>query len=104
MTGLLLSMLTAAGSVAVLPALSVTVPVTAWALPSVVTVCGPVQLATPDTASEQVNVTVTLLLFQPSAFATGFWVWPMVGDVLSMPKLTVCAASVLPATSVLQNI
>src|SRR3954463_5921828 len=27
----------------------------------------------------------------------------MVGEVLSMPKLTVCAASVLPAASVLQN-
>src|SRR3954447_25841286 len=103
MTGLVLSMLTAAGSVAVLPALSWTVPVTAWAWPSVVTVCGPVQLATPDSASEQVNVTVTSSLFQPSPFAAGLWAWPMVGDVLSMPKLTVCAASVLPAASVLQN-
>src|SRR4051812_45112643 len=103
MTGLVLSMLTAAGSVAVLPALSFTVPVTAWALPSVVIVCGPVQVATPDRTSEQVKVRVTLLLFQPSALAAGVWVWPMVGDVLSMPKLTVCAASVLPAASVLQN-
>ncbi len=33
MTGLVLSMLTAAGSVAVLPALSFTVPLTACALP-----------------------------------------------------------------------
>src|SRR3712207_4808701 len=103
MTGFVLSMLTAAGSVAVLPALSLTVPVTACALPSEVTVCGPVQLATPDSASEQVNVTVTFSLFQPSALAAGLWVWPMVGEVLSMPKLTVCAASVLPAASTLQN-
>ena len=103
MTGLVLSMLTAAGSVAVLPTLSVTVPVTACALPSVLTVCGPVQLATPESASEQVNVTVTFSLFQPSVFAAGLWVWPMVGEVLSMPKLTVCGASLLPATSVLQN-
>ena len=83
--------------------MSTTVPVTVWALPSVVTVCGPVQLATPDSASEQVNVTVTFALFQPSALAAGLWVWPIVGEVLSMPKLTVCAASVLPARSVLQN-
>src|SRR4051795_8660896 len=99
MTGLVLSMLTAAGSVAVLPASSLTVPVTAWALPSVVTVCGPVQLATPDSASEQVKVTVTSDLFQPSALAAGFWVRPMVGDDLSSPNDTVCAVSVLPATS-----
>src|SRR5919202_3394502 len=103
MTGLVLSMLTDAGSVAVLPALSFAVPVTVWALPSVVTLCGPVQLAIPDSASLHWKVTVTLVLFQPSAFAAGDWVCPIVGEVLSMPKLTVFAASVLPATSVLQN-
>ena len=54
--------------------------------PRSVTVCGPVQLATPDSASEQVNVTVTFVLFQPSAFAAGVWVWPMVGEVLSISK------------------
>src|SRR6476620_8492990 len=96
-------MLTAAGSVAVLPALSRTVPVTAWALPSVVTVWGPVQLATPDRAAEQAQVMVTFSLFQPSAFAAGSWVCPMVGEVLSIPKETLCAASVFPAVSVLQN-
>ena len=67
-------MLTVAGSVAVLPALSVAVPVTGWPLPSLVTVCGPVQLASPDSASAQENVTVTLPLFQPLTFGGGDWV------------------------------
>jgi hypothetical protein len=35
------------------------------------TVCGGVQLAIPERASPQVNVTVTLVLFQPFAFAAG---------------------------------
>ena len=43
-----MSMLTVAVSVAVLPALSVAVPVTCWAAPSVVVVTGAVQLATPE--------------------------------------------------------
>ena len=74
MVGGVLSMLTVAGSVAVLPALSVAVPVTGWPLPSPVTVCGPVQLASPDSASAQENVTVTLPLFQPLTFGGGDWV------------------------------
>ena len=70
--GLVLSMLTVAGSVAVLPALSIAVPVTGWSPPSVVTVCGAVQLAMPDSAwSAQVKVTVTSALFQPLPFAAG---------------------------------
>ena len=96
-------MLTVAGSVAVLPALSVTVPVTVWAWPSSVTCCGPVQPATPDTASEQLNVMVTAVLFHPSALAAGSWVCPIVGELLSMPNETDWWASSLPARSVLQN-
>ena len=73
MVGLVLSRLTVAGSVAVLPALSVAVPVTGWSLPSVVTVWGAVQLAIPDRSawSSQVKVTVTSALFQPLPFASG---------------------------------
>jgi hypothetical protein len=103
MVGLVLSMLTVAGSEAVLPALSLTVPVTGCALPSLPIVCGWVQAATPESASAHVKVTVTSVLFHPSGLAAGDCVCPMVGEVLSMPKLTVWAASVLPAASVLQN-
>ena len=51
MVGFVLSMLTVAGSVAVLPALSSAVPVTGWFWPSVVLVWGAVQLAMPESES-----------------------------------------------------
>ncbi len=103
MVGLVVSMLTVAGSEAVLPALSVTVPVTVWSLPSVPTVLFGPQLATPEPPlSPQVKVTVTAPLFQPFAFAAGDWAWVIVGGVLSMLTVTVFADSVLPALSVLQ--
>ena len=69
-----MSMLTVAGSVAVLPALSVAVPVTVWPRPSVVLVCGSVHEARPESASPHVKVTVTLELFQPLPFAAGLCV------------------------------
>src|SRR6266545_2754296 len=97
------SMETVAGSVAWLPALSTAVPGTGWSLPSVVTVCGPVQLATPDWVSEQVKVTVTAPLFQPLALAVGARSWLMVGGVLTILASRVLAASTLPALSTLQN-
>src|SRR3954471_3143934 len=80
--GLALSMLTVAGSVAEFPALSTAVPGTGCAWPGIVTGCGPVRLATPESASAQWNVTVTSVLFQPLSFASGDWVWPIVGLVL----------------------
>ena len=43
-----------------LPALSVAVPVMTWPAPTVVSVTGEEQVATPDNASVQVNVTVAL--------------------------------------------
>jgi hypothetical protein len=58
-------------AVAVFPALSLADPEIACFAPSVVTVWGGGQLATPDVASEQVKVTVTLELFQPFAFGGG---------------------------------
>src|SRR6266516_676580 len=54
------SMLTVAVSLALLPALSVPVPCTCCPPPSVVTLTGGVQLATPEPASVHVNVTVTV--------------------------------------------
>src|SRR3954453_23231508 len=69
MVGPVLSMLTPMVVVAVLPALSVAVPVTIWFSPSPVTVTGLVQRATPDSESEQVNVTITSPLFQPRSLA-----------------------------------
>src|SRR6266567_546385 len=67
MVGGVLSMLTVATSVAVLPALSTALPCTGWFWPSVVTVCGVVQLAMPDCPAclSHRNVTLTSVLFQP---------------------------------------
>src|SRR5262249_7975331 len=82
--GAVLSVLTVGGSVARLPALSNVMPVTGWSLPSVVTSWSVVQLATPDRLSAQRKCTVTLVLFQPLPLAAGDWVWPMVGEVVSI--------------------
>src|SRR5436190_7100323 len=95
-------MLTVAGSDALLLALSTAVPGAAWFLPSAVLVWGPLQLATPERLSLQVNITVTLVLFQPLALAAGAWLWLMVGEVLSILTCAVFAASTLPALSTLQ--
>src|SRR3954467_1450164 len=98
-------MLTVAGSVAVLPAVSTAVPVTVWLAPSPVTVWGAVQLAMPDKLdwSSQLKVTVTSVLFQPLPLAAGSWVWPIVGGVLSILTWISLWASLLPALSTLQN-
>ncbi len=75
---------------AVLSALSTAAPDTDWFAPSVEsrTLPPPVQLLMPDSASEQVSVTVTLLLFQPAELAAGAHVPPMVGAVLSSLTVT----------------
>src|SRR5205814_9664179 len=100
--GAVLSMLTNAGSEALLPALSSAVPSTVKAMPSVVLVCGPVQLATPERSSPQVKLTTTSVLFQPLALAAGAWTWLMVGEVRSILTCALLAASMLPALSTLQ--
>src|SRR5438045_358702 len=82
--GAVVSMLTVAGSVALLPALSTAVPGTGWLAPAVATVVGAVQVAMPERASAQVKVTVTSVLFQPAPFAGGVCAWLIVGDVLSI--------------------
>ncbi len=100
--GLVSSTLTVVSSVAELPALSVAVPWTFCAAPSPL-VTGDVQPAMPEPPSVQVKVTVTSLLFQPAALATGDCVWLMPGAVLSIFTSTFCWASTLPATSTLHT-
>ena len=100
--GAVLSRFTIAGSVAVLPALSVAVPVTSWASPSSATTWSGVHDAMPETASAQVNLTVTSLLFQPLAFGAGASVCEIVGVLPSIFTSTVLCASSLPALSTLQ--
>src|SRR5579864_833310 len=84
MTGGVSSMLTNTVVGVLFPALSTAVPGIGCFRPSVVTWTGAVQLAMPDSASVQVNVTVTAVLFHPAAFGGGS-TWPMiVGGLRSM--------------------
>ena len=102
--GSVLSMLTKADASAVLPALSLVLPLTSCSLPSAFTVCSEVQSLTPDRVgwSAQEKATCTSVLFQPWLFATGVWSWLMVGDWVSTFTVMVLGASTLPATSTLQ--
>src|SRR2546425_255751 len=77
-------MLTVAPAPAALPALSVAVPLAGCAAPSALSGIGAVQLATPEVASAQVNVTVTGVLFQPLPFAGVEVAALIVGAVWSM--------------------
>jgi hypothetical protein len=97
--GGVLSSLMLTDVLATLPALSMAVPETDWLTPSVVTVCGGGQVATPEDESVQLNVTVGLLLFQPAAFGTGDTTAVIAGDVWSTLTVTEVLA-VFPATSV----
>src|SRR4029077_4605356 len=87
-------------AVAEFPALSVTVPVTDWFVPSVPSVLGPETLATPERASEPVKLTVTLVLFQPDPFAGGLNDPVIWGGVLSILHGGVEKLALLPALSV----
>lgn len=87
-TGGVLSIFNVTCAVAVLPALSVAVPEMIWFAPSVLTRAAGEQAAIPERASEQLNVTVTLLLFHPAALAAGFAVAVMVGGTLSTPIMS----------------
>src|SRR5437870_2880125 len=89
---------------ALLPALSIALPAMVWFAPSP-TSTGGVQLATPDSESPQVKVTVGLpvaMLYQPvTAGLPGVMVRVIVGFVLSMLiPLTVEESAVFPALSV----
>jgi len=84
-----------------LSALSVQAPEADWPAPSVVSNVGEVQLASPESASLPLNVTVTSVLFQPLAFAPGLALALAVGAVLSMLMPEAVAGSLtLPALSV----
>src|SRR5213075_3010207 len=71
-----------------LPAASVQTPEADCPAPSVLSVTGDAQLAIPDKPSAPVNVTVTLVLFQPAAFGLGAAVALAVGGVLSIFTVT----------------
>jgi hypothetical protein len=65
----------------------------------VLTITGAGQIATPESESLQVNVTVTLALFQPFAFGGCDELADTVGGVLSMFSVMLVVA-LLPALSV----
>ena len=74
-----------------LPALSVQVPIELKAAPSAVKVWLTVGLTAPDVASEQFQLTVTSVLFQPLAFAAGVRETKLiVGLVASRLTVTLC--------------
>src|SRR5262245_61502620 len=85
MTGAVLSRLTTAVALAEFPALSVAVPLMDWPAPSVDTITGEGHVAMPAPLSVQVNVTVTLVLFQPAVFGDGAAVAVITGGALSTP-------------------
>src|SRR4051794_9738299 len=101
MVGAVLSRFTVAVPVMLLPALSVAVPVTCCASPSVLTVFGAVQSLRPDRAvwSAQEKLTDTSLLFQPCAFCSGDWLGVMLGEDRSTLTVKLFASSLLPALS-----
>jgi len=69
-------------------------------MPGVVTLMGAEQLATPDNASEHVNVIATgVVVLMPLAFGAGEMLYEIVGGVLSMLR-TMLAAAAFPAASV----
>jgi hypothetical protein len=69
-TGAVKSIFKVTDAVAVAPDASFAVPVTTWFAPCVATVCAPGHV-TGATPPLHVKVTVTLVLFQPAAFAGG---------------------------------
>ncbi len=83
-----------------LPALSEQVPVTDWPAPSPVRAVGALYVFTPDRRSVQTNVTVTVPLFQPLAFAPGEREPVMLGGVVSTLTPATVAVAMFPALSV----
>src|SRR5437763_5981065 len=94
---------------ALLPALSMAVPVTLWLAPLPVSVTSGWQPAMPDpgvpaamAGSLQVKCTVTGPLYQPPAFGAVVGAPVIVGAVLSILTWRLLATSPLPALSTLQ--
>src|SRR5258708_30855565 len=81
------------------PALSVQVPEAERLVPSALRVTGASQWSIPESVSAPVNVTVTLVLFQPFALGPGEAVAVVVGGVLSILMLFAVADAGFPATS-----
>ena len=83
-----------------LPARSWQVPLACWRMPSVEIMCESAAATTPDSESEQFQLNVTSLLFQPLAFLAGLWPAKLiVGAVLSMLTSPSVWLALLPATS-----
>jgi len=78
------SMLSVTLAVAMFPAASVTVPLTIWPMPCDEIVCGPGQLTIAALPAPQLNVTVTLVLFQPFALGAGETEAEMEGGVAAV--------------------
>ena len=91
--------LTVSVALAVFPALSVAEPLNDSFNPAVVICTGAGQLATPESESEQVKLTVAGAVTTPFVFGAGVTVAVMVGAVLSMLSV-VEALAVLPFASV----
>src|SRR4051794_38554695 len=77
------------------PRASTAVPSTDWPAPSLDTVTGAVQVAIPEPASAQVNVTVTGVRLQPVALAAPV----IVGAVVSTEIAETVAVAVWPTRS-----
>jgi len=90
MIGAVLSILRVTEADAVFPARSAAVPLMTWFAASVLAVTGGGQKATPEVLSEQVNVTTTLVLFQPKVSAAGTADAVMTGKSLSTPMMVAC--------------
>src|SRR5258708_7282387 len=107
MTGGVLSMLIplAVATALTLPAFAVQVPLADNPVPSVLSVTGAVQLAMPERASVPVNVTGTLVLFQPAPLGAGDAVAVTVGRVMSILIVADTEAeSPAPSTAVHVNV
>src|SRR6266852_2073043 len=85
---------------ALLPALSLQVPVEDCPAPSVLRVAAGSQVSMPERLSVPLNVTVTFVLFQPAALGAGEALAVTVGGVLSMLMPVWVSEAVLPALSV----
>src|SRR5260221_10575701 len=88
MNGAVPSMFIVTLALAVLPALSTAWPVITCAAPSVPTVTGAGQMATPEVASLQAKATVTAELFHLAAFAAGLATAVITGGAFLKPKKT----------------
>lgn len=78
-------MLTGTETVVLFPAKSTALPETIWFNPSVVSVKGAEQEATPEVWSVQEKLNVTLDLFHPYWFGKGFCAYAMLGGSVSTP-------------------